>query len=39
MAVLTVAQIIKRTQVLLDDPSGTRFTTAYIMPYLDQENE
>ena len=39
MAVLTVAQIIKRTQVLLDDPSGTLFTTAYIMPYLDQENE
>ena len=39
MAVLTVAQIVKRVGVLLDDPSNRRFTTAYIMPYIDQENE
>lgn len=39
MAILTVGQIIRRTQVLLDDPAGTRFSSAYIMPFLDQENE
>ena len=39
MAVLTVGQIVKRVGVLLDDPSNRRFTTAYIMPFIDQENE
>jgi hypothetical protein len=39
MAVLTVAQIIKRVGVLLDDPTGARFSSEYIMPYVDQENE
>ena len=39
MAVLTVAQIVKRVGVLLDDPANIRFSSAYIMPYLDQENE
>ena len=39
MAVLTVGQIVKRVQVLLDDPAGRRFSTAYILPFIDQENE
>lgn len=39
MAVLTVGQIVKRVGVLLDDPSNRRFSSAYIMPYIDQENE
>ena len=39
MAVLTVAQIVKRVGTLLDDPANIRFSSAYIMPYLDQENE
>jgi hypothetical protein len=39
MAILTVGQIIKRVQVLLDDPAGRRFSNAYVMPFVDQENE
>jgi hypothetical protein len=39
MAVLTVAQIVKRVGWLLDDPSNRRFTSDYIMPGIDQENE
>lgn len=39
MSVRTVAQIVKRVQILLDDPRGVRFTRDYILPYIDQENE
>lgn len=39
MAVLTVAQIVKRVGWLLDDPGNRRFTSDYIMPGIDQENE
>jgi hypothetical protein len=39
VAILTVGQIIKRVGVLLDDPSNVRFSNAYIMPFVDQENE
>ena len=39
MAVMTVAQIVKRVGWLLDDPGNRRFTSDYIMPGIDQENE
>ena len=39
MAVLTVGQIVKRVGWLLDDPGNRRFTSDYIMPGIDQENE
>lgn len=39
MAVLTVGQIVKRVGVMLDDPANARFSNAYILPFIDQENE
>ena len=39
MAVLTVGQIVKRVGVMLDDPANVRFSNAYILPFIDQENE
>lgn len=39
MAVLTQAQIVRRTQVFLEDPSGKRFSPAYLAPWIDQANE
>ena len=39
MAILTVGQIVKRVGWLLDDPGNRRFTSDYIMPGIDQENE
>jgi hypothetical protein len=39
MAVLTVCQIVKRVGVMLDDPANARFSSAYILPFIDQENE
>lgn len=35
----TVSTVIKRIQVQLDDPSGKRFDTAYILGFLDQNWE
>jgi hypothetical protein len=39
VAILTVGNIVGRVQWLLDDPTGARFSSAYIMPAIDQENE
>ena len=39
MAILTVGDTVKRVGVLLDDPGNNRFSSAYIMPFIDQENE
>ena len=39
MAILTVGQIVQRVGWLLDDPGNRRFTSDYIMPGIDQENE
>ena len=39
MAILTVGQIVKRVGWLLDDPGNRSFTSDYIMPGIDQENE
>jgi hypothetical protein len=39
MAVLSVGQIVHRVGVMLDDPANARFSEAYIMPFIDQENE
>jgi hypothetical protein len=39
MAILTVGQIVARVGWLLDDPGNRRFSSDYIMPGIDQENE
>jgi len=39
VAIWTVGDVIRRTQVLLDDPAGRRFKPDYIRPIIDQENE
>ena len=39
MALMTMGDVIGRVQALLDDPAGRRFTSDYIRPYVDQENE
>ena len=39
MALLSVGQIVKRVGVMLDDPANARFSEAYILPFIDQENE
>lgn len=35
----TVGGVIARTQALLDDPAGARFSADYLRPYIDQEND
>lgn len=39
MALLTVQDIARRAATMLDDPGQRRFTTAYLMPHIDQANE
>lgn len=39
MALLTQGDVVRRTQALLDDPAGARFSKNYLAPYVDQENE
>jgi hypothetical protein len=39
MAIMTVGDVVRRTQALLDDPAGRRFSKAYLTPLIDQENE
>jgi hypothetical protein len=39
MAIQSVGDVIQRVGVLLDDPSNTRFSKAYILPFVDQAIE
>jgi hypothetical protein len=39
MAILTLGGVTKRCAALLDDPGQRRFSSAYLAPYIDQENE